>query len=193
MGPSIILPVLLLAVLVPVVATWAKRTLKGDPGTGDDTATAPSARLTSTGLRGLPTPPWRVVHEIAGKLGGVQHVLIGPPGIYAVETTMEPLPAGPVADPGALDLAAAAIARGRLDDVLRRCAMSSDRLVRVHWGANPGATVPACEILPGLVGVDGRSIDAWAAGLTDRVLTPAQVDLAWQTVVTSIGRPDPLA
>jgi hypothetical protein len=24
-------------------------------------------------------------------------------------------------------------------------------------------------------------------------LSPAQVDLAWQTVVTSIGRPDPLA
>ena len=41
--------------------------------------------------------------------------------------------------------------------------------------------------------VDGRRITEWTGGLPSGALTPAQVDLAWQTVVTSIGRPDPLA
>jgi hypothetical protein len=52
-----------------------------------------------------------------------------------------------------------------------------------------GATV---DVLPGLTAVDGRSLDAWASG-RPATLTQAQVDLAWQTVLTAIGRPDPLA
>jgi len=35
--------------------------------------------------------------------------------------------------------------------------------------------------------------DNAAAGRDGPPLSPAQVDLAWQTVVTAIGRPDPLA
>ena len=41
--------------------------------------------------------------------------------------------------------------------------------------------------------VDGRQLQTWVETASDRNLTPAQVDLAWQTVVTAIGRPDPLA
>ena len=68
--------------------------------------------------------------------------------------------------------------------------MSSDRLVHVHWGAAAGSEI-AVDVMPGLVAVDGRQLATWADGSRSR-LTPAQVDLAWQTVTTAIGRPDPL-
>jgi hypothetical protein len=50
--------------------------------------------------------------------------------------------------------------------------------------------------MPGVTVVDGRRLGDWAEAASVRrdgpPLTPAQVDLAWQTVVTAIGRPDPL-
>ena len=63
----------------------------------------------------------------------------------------------------------------------------------VHWGANRGRS-DAVETVPGAIAVDGRALQAWATGRSgDRSPSPAQIDLAWQTVTTAIGRPDPLA
>lgn len=193
MGPGIIIPVVVLAIVVPIGFTWARR-LRDAGATGADVGTtAPATRLTSNVLREIPSPPWRVVYEIApDKLGGVEHVLIGPPGIFAVATTMEPVPAGPPTRTDAHAMAQAAIVRGDLDDALRRCGMTSRALVRVHWGP-PNGGPTAVTTLPGVVAVDGRSLVAWTHGLDDSDLGPAQVDLAWQTVTTAIGRPDPLA
>ena len=192
MGPGIIVPLVLVAIAVPVGLTWARRTFKQHPSASEPDHD-PRVRLTSNALRALPVPPWRVVYEIAHeKLGGIEHVLIWPGGIYAMRTSMDPLPAA-VADPDPHDVGRAAIARGPLDDALRRCAMSSTTLITVHWGVNPDGAPAARETLPGSTGVDGRRIAEWTDGLPGAALTPAQVDLAWQTVVTSIGRPDPLA
>ena len=195
LGPGIISPVILIAVVVPVGFTMAKRYLKEAGGGGSEgPVSAPSGRLTSNALRDLPAPPWRVVYEIGDdKLAGVEHVAIGPAGIFAIETSMDPLPDGPIEEPDAHAVAQSAIVRGDLDDALRACAMSSDRLVRVHWGQSEAGAGPSIDLLPGTVAVDGRSLGAWADSLRDERLTPAQVDLAWQTVVTAIGRPDPLA
>lgn len=193
MGPGIIIPLVIVAIVVPVAFTWAKKTLK-DGAASDETETvAPSIRLTSQALRELPTPEWRVVYEIAeDKLGGVEHVLIGPPGIFAMQTSMESMPSAADDDADAPAVARVAIVRGDLDDALRRCAMSSDRLVRVHWGA-PVDTGPATiDVFPGLTAVDGRRLADWTNTLTAS-LSSGQVDLAWQTVTTAIGRPDPLA
>lgn len=193
MGPGIVIPVIILAIAVPVALTWAKNNLKSAGADSGGVVTPPSGRLTSNALRELPAPPWRVVYEIAeDRLGGIEHVLIGPGGVFAVQTSMEPLPNAPESDPDPQAVARAAIARGGLDDALRRCAMTSDRLVRVHWGAPPPGSGPSVDVVPGVTAVDGRSLTAWAAGL-GQTLTSAQVDLAWQTVTTSIGRPDPLA
>jgi hypothetical protein len=201
MGPGILIPVLLVAVVVPIGVTWAHRRFKSPGEREDEPASAPAARLTSNALRALPAPPWRVVYEInPDRLGGVEHVVIGPPGIFAVVTSMDPMPSADDVDsdavPDAHAIAQAAILRGALDDALRRCAMTSDRLVTVHWGAN-AAGQPSVELLPGATAVDGRQIEQWgaalAADLDGRALTPAQVDLAWQTTATAIGRPDPLA
>jgi len=190
MGPGIIIPLVLLAIAVPIGLAWAK-SLKNPPTNANEPSSTPQTRLTSNALRELPTPPWRVIYEITDhKLGGIEHVLIGPGGTFAVQTSMEPLPDRPAAEPDAHTLAAEAIARGRLDDALTRCAMSSDRTIRVHWGVGSGGSI---DVMPGLTAVDGRSLQTWAASLTEQTLTPAQVDLAWQTVLTSIGRPDPLA
>ena len=202
MGPGIIIPVLLVVVVVPLAFVWAKRYLKdGAGGLADEPIVAPSARLTSNALRELPSPTWRVVYEIAEeRLGGIGHVLLGPAGIFAVQTSMEPPPAASADPPDPHAVAAAAIARGGLDDALRRCAMSSDRLITVHWGVpNAGAPI-AFDTVPGATAVLGRSLSEWAErASTDVVadpertpLSPAQVDLAWRTVTIAIGRPDPL-
>lgn len=197
MGPGIIIPVLLIAIVVPVAFTLARRYLRDGAGSPiDESVVAPSTRLTSNALRTLPAPTWRVVYEIAvDKLGGPTHVLIGPPGIFAVTTSMEPMPTTSSADRDARAIASAAIVRGGLDDALRRCAMSSDRLLTVHWGAPTDGAPVAVETLPGVIAVDGRSIARWAerAEPSGEPLSPAQVDLAWQTVTVAIGRPDPLA
>lgn len=194
MGVGIIVPVVLVAVVVPIVFVWARSTLRDGGAVHDDQAAGASGgRLTSNALRALPSPPWRVVYEIApDKLGGVEHVLVGPAGVFAVRTSMDPLPAPPTTAPDARRVAEAAVVRGALDDALVRCAMASDRLVVVHWGAPDGGGPTSVEVLPGVTAVDGRRVDTWVADLAAE-LTPAQVDLAWRTVVTAIGRPDPLA
>jgi hypothetical protein len=188
-----ILVLVLLAVAVPAVYLWARRTFKEGPQRGVDADVQVSGRrLTSAALRDLPSPPWRVVHEIADdRLGGVEHVVIGPPGVFAVQTSMEGMPAPSSAPPDAQAVARSAVARTELDDALTRCGMSSDRLVVVHWGVPLDPTPPSVDVFPGLTAVDGRSLRSWAAGLGGP-LTGAQVDLAWQTVTTAIGRPDPL-
>ena len=113
------------------------------------------------------------------------------PGIFAMRTTMDPMPTPPTGEPDARATSEAAVARADLDDALRRCAMTSDRLVTVHWGPNEGSEI-AIEMVPGHIAVDGRSLGDWIVGTGPDVLTAAQVDLAWQSVVTGIGRPDPL-
>ncbi len=194
MGLDIIIPLVVVAAVVPGAIMWAKKTFKDNIGRDHhDAFVPPSDRLTSNALRELESPPWRVVYEVAhDKLGGIGHVVIGPAGVFALRTTMDPLPHTPTTDADAAAIARAAIARGGVDDALRRCAMSSDRLVMVHWGVNDSAEIKV-DLMPGVTAVDGRSLAGWAATAGAEALTPAQVDLAWQTVVTSIGRPDPLA
>lgn len=194
MGPEIVIPVVLIVVIAPIALVWARRTFRDNAlGDLDELGGAPGDRLTSDALRTLDSPPWRVVPEIAPeKLGGVAHVLIGPPGVYAVRTSMEPLPPAPDGEPDARAIGQAAIERGELDDALRRCALDSDGMAIVHWGVNEGRPA-SVETLPGVVAVDGRRFDEWAGSLTGERLAGTQVDLAWQTVVTAIGRPDPLA
>jgi hypothetical protein len=192
MGPSIIIPLVAVAIIIPVAFTWAKKTFKDGVPTDDADATVPGARLTSNALRDLPQPEWRIVYEIGvDKLGEIEDVLIGPPGIFAVRTSMTPLPVASDARADPQAVAKVAITRGNLDDALLRCAMTSDRLVTIHWGAPVDATAVSVDVFPGLTAVAGRQLSEWTRGLSP-TLSAAQVDLAWQTVTTAIGRPDPL-
>ena len=192
-GPGIIVPIVAVAVVVPTGLVVFKRylnSIKVQSG-----STEPSgARLTAAALHRLPSPSWRIVHEIANdSLGGIDHVLIGPAGIFAITTTLSKMPAPSSEPPSAETMAKGAIARGDLDDVLRRCALESNGHVTVHWGRADAADAVVVEIAHGSIAVSGHRIDDWFESLaTSGGLSQAQVDLAWQTVVTGIGRPDPL-
>ncbi len=193
-GPGIIIPIIVLAIAAPAGFVWAKKLKTGGASTRVESPTAVGTRLTSDALRDLASPPWRIVYEITEeKLDGIEHVIIGPAGVFAVQTSMDPLPAPRVDPASAHEIARVAILRGGLDDALRRCAMTSDQLVTFHWGVDSDHRGQSVEVSPGAIAVDGRAIAAWAATLRERRLSPAQVDLAWQTVVAAIGRPDPLA
>jgi hypothetical protein len=193
MGLDITIPIIVIVLLMPLGVFWAKRYFKDGVDVREaDVFVAPSDRLTSRSLRELESPPWRIVYEIPhGKLNGIAHVLIGPAGVFALRTTMDPMPAPTRDEPDARAIGQSAIARGAVDDALRRCAMSTDRLVFVHWGVNEGSEI-ATEVMPAVTAVDGRELHTWAKGLRNESLTASQVDLAWQTIVTAIGRPDPL-
>ena len=70
---------------------WARRQFKQPGAVAGELSSAPAARLTSNALRALESPPWRVVYEIGhDRMDGVEHVLIGPAGIFAVVTSMDP-------------------------------------------------------------------------------------------------------
>ena len=99
MGPGIIIPLILVVVIVPFGLAWAKK-LKDSVNSADGPASTAQSRLTSHALRELATPPWRVIYEIADdKLGGIEHVLIGPAGTFALQTSMDPLPSQPAQEP----------------------------------------------------------------------------------------------
>ncbi len=190
-GPGIVVPLVAVAVVVPAVIWYVRSLTRRQPGEAGHDPTHSATRLTSTMLHRLPNPPWRVVIEIpTDRLGDVEHVLIGPPGIYAITTALSPLPDDGSETPSAEDLAASAILRSELDDALGACALSSHAHVVVHWGRTSAAQVSAAAGYA-TIAVDGHRFADWSDGLEDR-LAASEVDLAWQTVCLAIGRPDPL-
>lgn len=192
-GPGIIIPIVAVVVVVAVGFIAFRRYLNSIKP--DTESTAPTgARLTAAALHRLPTPPWRIVYEIASdSLGGIDHVLIGPAGIFAITTSLSTMPTPSSEQPSAQTVAKGAIARGDLDDVLRRCAMESTGHVTIHWGRVDDTDAVVVDIAHGSIAVSGHRIDDWFDSLSTSGLSPAQADLAWQTVVTGIGRPDPLS
>lgn len=192
-GPSIIVPIVAVVIIVVAGFVLFKRYLNSiKPDT--DAGIPSGARLTAAALHRLPTPPWRVVYEVANdSLGGIDHVLIGPAGIFAITTSLAKMPSPSPQPPSAETVARGAIARGELDDILRRCAMESTGHVAVYWGRVDDADAAVVEIAHGSIAVSGHLIDDWFESLPTTGLAPSQADQAWQTVVTGIGRPDPLS
>ena len=61
MGSNIIIPVVVIAVIVPGVTLWAKHRFRDTAGADDEPPAAPSDRFTSNALRELESPPWYAV------------------------------------------------------------------------------------------------------------------------------------
>ena len=194
MTPGILIPVGLIVVVLPLLLAGARRRWRtGSNTTDDDPVERATSRLTSGSLRSLPTPPWRVVYEIsAERLGGVTHVAIGPGGTFGIISFPDQLPPPPSEAPDAHTIAAAAIERGELDDALRTVGLESARLVRVYWGAAPDPSTPAYSPVVGVTALAGQMLVEWLGQQDADTQSPAQIDLAWQTISTTIGRPDPL-
>jgi hypothetical protein len=89
----------------------------------------------------------------------------------------------------------AAIARGPLDELLRAAAASCDHWARVYWGTPDPNRTGADGLVHGSVLVEGQRIDEWLSSLVDHATAPIdaqRIDAIWRTIVTGIGRPDPL-
>ncbi len=196
MSLGIIVPLIVLPILIIGAFVWYRRSIADMRP--DAAKPVSGLRLTAEALHRAPAPPWRVVYEIGGALGDVDHVLIGPAGVTAVSTVVADRP-----DPDQLRAARneailvseAAIVRGPLDELLRAAGASCDRWARVYWGTPDSARPAADDVVHGSVLVEGQRCDEWLAALiaqTPAPLDAGRVDTIWRTIATGIGRPDPL-
>ncbi len=190
--PTVLIPFLVLLAALVGFYLWYRNKIKEltlDP----DDRPLPGARLTAERLRALSSPPWRVVFEIGEKyLGSIDHVVVGPSGVLAIETLATDRPSGVGQVAQAQLVANAAIARGDVDELAARVGAGCKTLVRVYWGTPQPDSPAAIELVPGLVAVEGQRLTDWLVALPPGPLQPAQVDQVWQHVSTGIGRPDPL-
>ena len=197
MSVGIIVPLIILPILLVGGFLWYRRSIADMRP--DQAKPVSGIRLTAEALHRAPAPPWRVVYEVGGALGDVDHVIIGPPGVVAITTVVADRP-DPVhlrdARSNAILVSEAAIARGPLDELLRAAAASCDRWARVHWGAPDRGRAAAEDLVHGSVLVEGQRIDEWLASMVADAAEPldaARIDVIWRTVVIGIGRPDPLS
>lgn len=196
MNAGIIVPLIVLPILLVGAYVWYRRSIAG---MRPDLAKPVSGlRLTAEALHRAPSPPWRVVYEVGGALGDVDHVIVGPPGVVAITTVVADRP-----DPQrmrdargeAILVSEAAVVRGPLDELLRAAGASCDRWARVHWGVPDSSRPAADDLAHGSSLVEGQRIDEWLAGMTAAAAAPldaSRIDAIWRTVVIGIGRPDPL-
>jgi hypothetical protein len=193
---GIIIPLILLPIVIIGAFAWYRRSMADLRP--DEAKPVSGLRLTAEALHRAPTPPWRVVYEIGGALGEIDHVVIGPSGVTAITTIVADRP-DPVqlrdARGEAVLVSEAAITRGPLDELLRAVTASCDRWARIYWGT-PDVKRPVEErLVHAGVLVEGQRIEEWLAALNSQAidpLDPDRVDLIWRTIVTGIGRPDPL-
>lgn len=192
MSPGIIIPIVLLFVFLGGGLAWYKQAMK-NMAPDSTPRHVNGARLTSERLRALPTPPWRFVFEISeDKLGGVDQVIIGPSGVIAVSTQVLDRPT-PADHPDPHLVANAALMRGPVDELAKRAGLSCDFLAKVYWGTAQPERPAAIQSMHATLIVEGQRLNDWLLTLPPGPLTPAQIDLAWQAILTGIGRPDPLA
>ena len=196
MDLGIVIPLVVLPILVIGGFVWYRRSI-GELAP-DETRPVSGVRLTAEALHRDAGPPWRVIHEIGGALGGVDHVVIGPAGIIAIATVVadRPTPDDLIRTIGQAQLVSdAAVNRGPVDEVARPSGVPCRIWARVFWGAPDPSRPPHDELAHGSQLVEGQRIREWlqalAAGVDDP-LDPATIDRAWQAVAVGIGRPDPL-
>lgn len=190
---NVIVPLLVATALLVLFYVWYRRKmaeLKPDA----DSRSLPGARLTAERLRSLASPPWRVVFEIGERhLGPVDHVVIGPTGVIAIETLMLDRPEVTDASTDAQLTATAAIERGDVDDITRAVGVPCDLLAKVYWGTAQPERPAAIQVTTGQVAVDGHRLIDWLVALPPGPLSESKIDQVWQAVTTGVGRPDPLA
>jgi hypothetical protein len=112
---GIVVPLVVLAIALAGIFFWYRRTIADLRA--DRAKPVSGLRLTAEALHRAPSPPWRVVYEIGGALGDVDHVLVGPPGVTAITTLVGDRPRAEPSRDARTDaqlVGEAAIARGPL-------------------------------------------------------------------------------
>jgi hypothetical protein len=193
---GIIVPLIVLPIIIVGVFVWYRRSMSAM--TADDAKPISGLRLTAEALHRASSPPWRVVYEIGGALGAVDHVVVGPAGVIAISTLVadRPEPRDLLDARSEAQLVSdAAIARGPIDELLRAVDASCSQSAKVFWGA-PDPNRPTVEpLVHGSQLVEGQRLEEWLAEVDRQAtarLDPARVDEVWRTIVIGIGRPDPL-
>jgi len=193
---GIILPLVVLPLIIVGVFVWYRRSMAGmKPSESRPIA---GLRLTAEALHRAPSPPWRVAYEVASALGDVDHVIIGPPGVIVIRTVVadRPEPASLLDTRSEAQLMSdAAIARGPVDELLRAADASCNRTATVFWGTPHTGRPAADEVVHGSQLVEGQRLDEWLTTLAASASPPldqARIDAIWRTIITGIGRPDPL-
>ena len=193
MKVGVLLPLVAATVALVLFFLWYRRKL-ADLKPETEQRSLPGARLTAERLRRLASPPWRVVYEIGERhLGAVDHVVIGPTGVIAIETLMMNRPDVAEGADGAQLVATPPIERGDVDDLTRAIGVPCNLLAKVYWGTAQPDLPAAIEVTTGLVAVDGHRLVDWLVGLPPGPLSPTRVDQVWYVVTTGVGRPDPLS
>jgi len=193
---GIIVPLVVLPIIIIGTYLWYRRSMADMKPT--DHRPLSGVRLTAEALHRSPSPPWRVVYEIGGVLGDVDHVIVGPPGVIAITTLIadRPEPSLLLGAPSNAQLVSeAAIARGPIDELLRETGTSCSSSAKVYWGTPTPGRPAVHDVVHGSQMVEGQRLDEWMTGLiggTATQLEPSRVDAAWRTIVMGIGRPDPL-
>ncbi len=95
--------------------------------------------------------------------------------------------------PDPQQMASAAMMKAPVDELAARVGLSCDTLAKIYWGAPQPERPAALDSGLGTVAVEGQRLFDWLQTLPPGPLTSAQIDLAWQAILTGIGRPDPLA
>lgn len=198
MGPGIVIPLVLIPLLLVGAFTWYRRSIAAMGPS--DAKPVSGTRLTAESLHRLDSAPWRVVYEIGGALGGVDHVVIGPPGVIAITTIVadRPDPDRLLAAAGAAQLTAeAAVERGPVDELARPSGVPCRLSGRVFWGTADPNRPAFDDVAHGNHLVEGQRLAAWLDTLDhpsnlEPRLTQSEIDLAWQAIVMGIGRPDPI-
>lgn len=196
MSLGIVIPLIVLPIAIIGAFVWYRRSIVNMTATG--TKPLSGVRLTAEALHRAPSPPWRAVYEIGGTLGNVDHVVVGPPGAIAITTLIADRPerAQVVGSRSEAQLVSdAAIARGPIDDLLRTIGESCTRSATVYWG-RPSSQLAGEDLVHGSQLVEGQRLDEWLGALVDQTEVPLdqpRIDAVWRTIVTGIGRPDPLA
>lgn len=191
MSPGVIIPLALATTALVMFYVWYRNKIS-DMKPDTDARALPAARLTAERLRTLASPPWRVVYEIGERhLSAVDHVVVGPSGVIAIETLMLDRPLSTTEAGSPQLVAEAAIERADVDDLTSQVGVSCNVLAKVYWGTAQPDHPAAIEVAAGLLAIDGHRLVDWLVGLPPGPLSPAQTDQVWQAVTVGIGRPDP--
>lgn len=146
---------------------------------------------TSDALRKLRHDGWRLIERVPLEYGDIDHVLIGPGGVFAVESKN-------TAGRWALD-----DLDGRIADAVRQARRCADRLrvllmehsIRLRTGVRPLVVLwgPASfnsSTIDGVEVVHGPVLTHWRTTLGDGQLTPEQMDSAFDGLTRFVERRD---
>ena len=195
MSLGIIIPLVVLPIVLVGVFVWYRRSIADMAPV--ETKPLSGLRLTAEALHRVPSPPWRVVYEISGSLGGIDHVAIGPVGVIAITTLVADRPeqAQLLDARGEAQLISdAAIARGPVDELLRAVGASCDHSATVFWGVPNPQRQAADDVVHASQLVEGQRVVEWLTSLADGTTSPLdqhRIEEIWRTIVVGIGRPDP--